>query len=65
MPPPPSPDPRADGEGPLSSPLSSALARDAAFMPARQHLDAARNVQAAAIMRGDPEPMRRRPDLPM
>jgi hypothetical protein len=34
-------------------------------MPARQHLDAARNVQAAAIMRGDPEPMRRRPDLPM
>lgn len=65
MPQHPSPDPRADGEGPVSSPLGSALARDAGFMPAWQDLDAARNVQAAAIMRGDPEPTRRRPDLPM
>jgi hypothetical protein len=64
MPPHPFPDPRSDGEGPVSSPLDSALARDAAFMPAWQHLDTARNVQAAAIMHGDPEPMRRRPDLP-
>ena len=35
------------------------LARGAGFTLAWQHLDAARNVEAsAAIMRGDPEPMR-------
>ena len=35
------------------------LARDAGFTLAWQHLDPARNVEAsAAIMRGDPEPMR-------
>jgi hypothetical protein len=48
---------RGSQSAPRWTPLSPAIA---GFMLAWQHLEAARNVQAsAAIMRGDPEPMRK------
>ncbi len=48
---------RRGASQPRWTPLSPAIA---GFMLAWQHLEAARNVQAsAAIIRGDPEPMRK------
>ncbi len=51
--------PFREGNGRAQRAFSGQLARDAGFTLAWQHLDPARNVEAsAAIMRGDPEPMR-------
>src|SRR6266568_1042071 len=51
--------PFREGNGRAQRAFFGQLARDARFTLAWQHLDAARNVEAsAAIMRGDPEPMR-------
>jgi cell filamentation protein len=51
--------PFREGNGRAQRAFFGQLARDAGFTLAWQHLDAARNVEAsAAIMRGDPEPMR-------
>ena len=51
--------PFREGNGRTQRALIGQLARDAGFTLAWQHLDPARNVEAsAAIMRGDPEPMR-------
>jgi cell filamentation protein len=52
--------PFREGNGRAQRAFFGQLARDAGFMLAWQHLDAARNVDAsAAIMRGNPEPMRK------
>jgi fido (protein-threonine AMPylation protein) len=52
--------PFREGNGRAQRAFSGQLARDAGFTLAWQHLDAVRNVEAsAAIMRGDPEPMRK------
>ncbi len=51
--------PVREGNGRAQRAFFRQLARDAGFTLAWQHLDPARNVKAsAAIMRGDPEPMR-------
>jgi len=51
--------PFCEGNGRAQRAFFGQLARDAGFTLAWQHLDPARNVEAsAAIMRGDPEPMR-------
>jgi cell filamentation protein len=51
--------PLREGNGRAQRAFFGQLARDAGFTLAWQHLDPARNVEAsAAIMRGDPEPMR-------
>jgi cell filamentation protein len=51
--------PFREGNGRAQRAFFGQLARDAGFTIAWQHLDPARNVEAsAAIMRGDPEPMR-------
>jgi cell filamentation protein len=51
--------PFREGNGRAQRAFFGQLARDAGFRLAWQHLDPARNVEAsAAIMRGDPEPMR-------
>jgi len=51
--------PFREGNGRAQRAFFGQLARDAGFTLAWQHLDPARNVEAsAAIMRGDPEPMR-------
>jgi cell filamentation protein, protein adenylyltransferase len=51
--------PFREGNGRAQRAFFGQLARDAGFALAWQHLDPARNVKAsAAIMRGDPEPMR-------
>jgi cell filamentation protein len=51
--------PFREGNGRAQRAFFRQLARDAGFTLAWQHLDPARNVKAsAAIMRGDPEPMR-------
>ena len=51
--------PFREGNGRTQRAFFGQLARDAGFTLAWQHLDPARNVEAsAAIMRGDPEPMR-------
>ncbi len=51
--------PFREGNGRAQRAFFEQLARDAGFTLAWQHLDPARNVEAsAAIMRGDPEPMR-------
>jgi cell filamentation protein len=51
--------PFREGNGRAQRAFFGQLARDAGFTLACQHLDPARNVEAsAAIMRGDPEPMR-------
>jgi cell filamentation protein len=51
--------PFREGNGRAQRASFGQLARDAGFTLAWQHLDPARNVEAsAAIMRGDPEPMR-------
>ena len=51
--------PFREGNGRAQRAFFRQLARDAGFTLAWQHLDAHRNVEAsAAIMRGDPEPMR-------
>ena len=62
--------PFREGNGRAQRAFFAQLARSTGFTLAWQHLDAARNVEAsAAIMRGDPEPMRkmlaalRSPDL--
>ncbi|MGH3406108.1 MAG: Fic/DOC family protein [Streptosporangiaceae bacterium] len=52
--------PFREGNGRTQRAFFGQLARDAGFTQAWQHLDAARNIEAsAAIMRGDPEPMRK------
>jgi cell filamentation protein len=52
--------PFREGNGRAQRAFFAQLARDAGFTIAWQHLDAARNVEASvAIMRGDPEPMRK------
>jgi cell filamentation protein len=52
--------PFREGNGRAQRAFFGQLARDAGFTLAWQHLDAARNVEAAvAIMRGDPEPIRK------
>ena len=52
--------PFREGNGRAQRAFFAQLARSAGFTLAWQHLDAARNVEAsAAIMRGDPEPMRK------
>lgn len=52
--------PFREGNGRAQRAFFGQLARDAGFTLAWQHLDPARNVEAsAAIMRGDPEPMRK------
>ena len=52
--------PFREGYGRAQRAFFAQLARDAGFTLAWQHLDAARNVEASvAIMRGDPEPMRK------
>ena len=52
--------PFRDGNGRTQRAFFAQLARSTGFTLAWQHLDAARNVEAsAAIMRGDPEPMRK------
>ena len=52
-------DPFREGNGRAQRAFFRQLARDAGFTLAWQHLDPVRNVEAsAAIMRGDPEPMR-------
>jgi hypothetical protein len=51
--------PFREGNGRAQRALFGQLARDAGFTLAWQYLDPVRNVEAsAAIMRGDPEPMR-------
>jgi cell filamentation protein len=51
--------PFREGNGRAQRAFFGQLARDAGFTLSWQHLDPARNVEAsAAIMRGDPEPMR-------
>ena len=51
--------PFREGNGRTQRAFFGQLARDAGYTLAWQHLDAARNVEAsAAIMRGDPAPMR-------
>jgi cell filamentation protein len=51
--------PFREGNGRAQRAFFGQLARDAGFTLAWQHLDPARNVEAsAAIMRGDPDPMR-------
>ena len=51
--------PFREGNGRAQRAFFGQLARDTGFTLAWQHLDPARNVKAsAAIMRGDPEPMR-------
>jgi cell filamentation protein len=51
--------PFREGNGRAQRAFLRQLARDAGFMLAWQHLDPVRNIEAsAAIMRGDPEPMR-------
>jgi cell filamentation protein len=51
--------PFREGNGRAQRALFGQLARDAGFTLAWQHLDPVRNIEAsAAIMRGDPEPMR-------
>lgn len=51
--------PFREGNGRAQRAFFRQLARDAGFTLAWQHLDPVRNVEAsAAIMRGDPEPMR-------
>lgn len=51
--------PFREGNGRAQRAFFGQLARNAGFTLAWQHLDPARNVEAsAAIMRGDPEPMR-------
>jgi cell filamentation protein len=51
--------PFREGNGRTQRAFFGQLARDAGYALAWQHLDAARNVEAsAAIMRGNPEPMR-------
>ena len=55
--------PFREGNGRAQRAFFTQLARDAGYTLAWQHLDAARNIEAsAAIMRGDPEPMRKMPD---
>jgi cell filamentation protein len=52
--------PFREGNGRAQRAFFGQLARDAGFTLAWQHLDPVRNVEAsAAIMRGDPEPMRK------
>ena len=52
--------PFREGNGRAQRAFFRQLARDAGFTLAWQHLDPVRNVEAsAAIMRGDPEPMRK------
>ena len=52
--------PFREGNGRAQRAFFAQLARSTGFTLAWQHLDAARNVEAsAAIMRGDPEPMRK------
>jgi cell filamentation protein len=52
--------PFREGNGRARRAFFAQLARSTGFTLAWQHLDAARNVEAsAAIMRGDPEPMRK------
>lgn len=52
--------PFREGNGRAQRAFFGQLARDAGFPLAWQHLDPVRNVEAsAAIMRGDPEPMRK------
>jgi cell filamentation protein len=52
--------PFRDGNGRTQRAFFGQLACSTGFTLAWQHLDAARNVEAsAAIMRGDPEPMRK------
>ena len=52
--------PFREGNGRAQRAFLGQLARDAGFPLAWQHLDPVRNVEAsAAIMRGDPEPMRK------
>lgn len=52
--------PFREGNGRVQRAFFRQLARDAGFTLAWQHLDPAGNVEAsAAIMRGDPEPMRK------
>ena len=52
--------PFREGNGRAQRAFFAQLARDAGFTLAWQHLDPVRNVEAsAAIMRGDPEPMRK------
>jgi cell filamentation protein len=52
--------PFREGSGRAQRAFFAQLARSAGFTLAWQHLDAARNVEtSAAIMRGDPEPMRK------
>jgi fido (protein-threonine AMPylation protein) len=52
--------PFREGNGRAQRTFFGQLARDAGFTLAWQHLDPVRNVEAsAAIMRGDPEPMRK------
>ncbi|MGH3305976.1 MAG: Fic/DOC family protein, partial [Streptosporangiaceae bacterium] len=56
--------PFREGNGRAQRAFFGQLARDAGFTLAWQHLDPARNVEAsAAIMRGDPEPMREMLDV--
>jgi cell filamentation protein, protein adenylyltransferase len=51
--------PFREGNGRAQRAFFGQLARDAGFTLSWQHLDPARNVEAsAAIMRGDPDPMR-------
>ena len=51
--------PFREGNGRAQRAFFGQLARNAGFTLAWQHLDPVRNVEAsAAIMRGDPEPMR-------
>ena len=56
--------PFCEGNGRTQRAFFEQLARDAGFTLAWQHFDAARNIEAsAAIMRGDPEPMRKMLDV--
>jgi cell filamentation protein len=56
--------PFREGNGRARRAFFAQLARDAGFTLAWQHLDPVRNVEAsAAIMRGDPEPMREMLDM--
>ncbi len=56
--------PFREGNGRAQRAFFGQLARDAEYTLAWQHLDAVRNVEAStAIMRGDPEPMRKMLDM--
>ena len=56
--------PFREGNGRAQRAFFAQLARSSGFTLAWQHLDAARNIEAsAAIMRGDPEPMRKMLDV--